>query len=111
MTAVVGGLDAPAAPSPDLDEPTTPTTRANSWLRRNWPWLALTAAAAAVAVVSRHLIYPALSWNRDEATYLWQVELLRSGRIFGTDGGWPNFFWPWLAGLRDGQFFSQYTAG
>jgi hypothetical protein len=111
MAAVAGGLDAPTVPAADLDEPLTVDARATSWLRRNWPWIALTAAAAVVAVVSRHLVYPALSWNRDEATYLWQVDLLRTGRIFGTDGGWPNFFWPWLAGLRNGQFFSQYTVG
>jgi hypothetical protein len=111
MAAVAGGLDAPPAPAPDVDEHITVDARATSWLRRNWPWIALTAAAAVVAVVSRHLVYPALSWNRDEATYLWQVDLLRTGRIFGTDGGWPNFFWPWLAGLRNGQFFSQYTVG
>jgi hypothetical protein len=115
MAAVAGDLDAPVGTSVQRDvgrdAPAPLSHQAESWLRRHWPWLALTAAAAVIAVVSRHLIYPALSWNRDEATYLWQVELLRSGRIFGTDGGWPNFFWPWLAGLRDGQFFSQYTAG
>ena len=62
--------------------------------------------------MSRHPIYPAFSWNRDEATYLWQVDALRGGQIFTSDGNMPNFFWPWLAGFRDGGFFfSQYTAG
>jgi 4-amino-4-deoxy-L-arabinose transferase-like glycosyltransferase len=82
-----------------------------TWLGRHWPVLALGAAAIAVALFSRYLIYPAFSWNRDEATYLWQVDALRAGRIFTTDGGAPQFFWPWLTGLRDGAFFSQYTVG
>jgi hypothetical protein len=115
MAAVTRDLDAPVGTSvhPDVGRHVSvpASHRAESWLRRHWPWLAITAAAAVIAVVSRHLVYPALSWNRDEATYLWHMGLLREGRIFGTDGGWPDFFWPWLAGLRDGQFFSQYTAG
>ena len=82
-----------------------------AWLRRHWPLLALAAGAVAVALLSRYLIYPAFSWNRDEATYLWQVDGLRVGRIFTTDGNAPLFFWPWLTGLRDGGFFSQYTVG
>jgi 4-amino-4-deoxy-L-arabinose transferase-like glycosyltransferase len=82
-----------------------------TWLRRNWPLLALGAGAVAIALLSRYLIYPAFSWNRDEATYLWQVDALRAGRIFTTDGDAPLFFWPWLTGLRDGAFFSQYTVG
>ena len=28
-----------------------------------------------------------------------------------TNGGMPLFFWPWLAGVKNAAFFSQYTAG
>ena len=59
----------------------------------------------------QHFIYPGLSWNRDEVTFLWQVRALRSGQLLTTSGGMPDFFQPWLTGLRDGHFFSQYTLG
>ena len=64
-----------------------------------------------MAILARHLVYPSFSWNRDEATYLWQMDALRGGHIFTTDGGAPQFYWPWLTGFRDGVFFSQYTVG
>ncbi len=108
MAAVAAGFD--ARPEPPLPAPHEPHA-APSWLQNNWPLLTLTVAAFVVAIASRHLIYPALSWNRDEATYLWQADALRGGHIFTADGGMPSFFWPWLAGLHDGGFFSQYTVG
>ena len=43
--------------------------------------------------------------------YLWQVAVLRDGNIFASGGGTPLFFQPWLSGLSDGSFFSQYTLG
>ncbi len=73
--------------------------------------LLVLAVTAALSVVVRHVIYPALSWNRDEATYLWQVRGLRAGQLLTTTGGLPQFFQPWLTGVRDGHFFSQYTLG
>jgi 4-amino-4-deoxy-L-arabinose transferase-like glycosyltransferase len=73
--------------------------------------IVLVILAVVVAVVVRHVVYPALSWNRDEATYLWQVRALRDGQLMTTTGGLPQFFQPWLTGVRDGQFFSQYTLG
>ena len=47
------------------------------------PVLAADPAARAhvLSVVVRHVVYPAFSWNRDEATYLWQVRALRDGQI------------------------------
>ncbi len=108
------GTDVGARPEPDVvraREPHDDVATEPAWLRRHWPLLALAAGAVAVALLSRYLIYPAFSWNRDEATYLWQVDGLRVGRIFTTDGNAPLFFWPWLTGLRDGGFFSQYTVG
>ena len=54
---------------------------------------------------------PPYSWNRDEPVYLWTVEALRSGQIFTSGGGAPRFFQPWLTGVHDGMFFSQYTLG
>jgi hypothetical protein len=112
VAAVGTGVDARPEPeavrdrAPHDDVATEPT-----WLRRHWPLVALAAGAVAVALLSRYLIYPAFSWNRDEATYLWQVDALRAGKIFTTDGNAPFFFWPWLTGLRNGAFFSQYTVG
>jgi hypothetical protein len=107
------GTDLDARPEAPFIVPHEPgTTRAEpSWFLRHWPLLALTAGAIVMALVSRHVIYPAFSWNRDEATYLWQADALRGGHLFTTDGGAPSFFWPWLAGLRAGGFFSQYTVG
>lgn len=67
--------------------------------------------AIAVSLLSRHLVYPAFSWNRDEAVYLWQVAGLRAGQFTSTTGGFPAAFHPWLAGVRDHSFFSQYTLG
>ena len=57
------------------------------------------------------LIFPAYSWNRDEPVYLWQVHALREGKVFTSGGGFPLFFQPWLSGISDGMFFSQYTLG
>ena len=102
-----------ARPDATVTEPVEPViARAEpTWFDRNWPLLALGAGAFVVAILARHLIYPSFSWNRDEATYLWQVDALRGGHIFAIDGGAPQFFWPWLTGFRDGVFFSQYTVG
>ncbi len=61
--------------------------------------------------MARHLVFPAYSWNRDEPVYLWQVAGLRAGQLTSPTGGFPQFFHPWLAGVRDHSFFSQYTLG
>lgn len=73
--------------------------------------LVLAVVGALVAVLSEALVYPGFSWNRDEPVYLWQAELLRSGHLTGTDGGFPEVFHPWLSGHHDGRFFSQYPLG
>jgi hypothetical protein len=67
--------------------------------------------ALVASVVIRHVVYPAYSWNRDEVTYQWQVDLLRGGDLFGADGGFKHMFWPWLTGHNAHGFFSQYTLG
>lgn len=72
---------------------------------------ALAVAAIAVAILSHHFIFPAYSWNRDEPVYLWQTAALRDGFLTTPTGGFPTFFHPWLAGVRGGSFFSQYTLG
>ncbi len=77
----------------------------------SWWLVGLPLAGVAVALLSRHLVFPAYSWNRDEPVYLWQVAGLRAGQITSPTGGFPQFFHPWLAGLRDHSFFSQYTLG
>src|ERR1700752_4291452 len=71
----------------------------------------LAIVAVVESVLVRHLVYPALSWNRDEAAYLWQAGVLRFGHLVSSTGGAPVFFQPWLTGLLDGHFFSQYTLG
>jgi 4-amino-4-deoxy-L-arabinose transferase-like glycosyltransferase len=73
--------------------------------------VALGIAAVAVAALSHHFLFPAYSWNRDEPVYLWQTAALRDGFFSVPTGGFPTFFHPWLAGVRGGSFFSQYTLG
>jgi hypothetical protein len=80
-------------------------------VRRYWPLALIVLVAAAVSVVVHTRIFPAYSWNRDEPVYLWQVAGLRAGQVFTSGGGHPLFFQPWLSGIADGQFFSQYTLG
>ncbi|MSO79932.1 MAG: hypothetical protein EXQ79_10060 [Acidimicrobiia bacterium] len=85
--------------------------RVRPLLGRHWLLLVLTAIAIAVSIIVRHEVFAAFSWNRDEPVYLWQARLLREGQFTAPAGGAPEFFRPWLAGLRDGAFFSQYTPG
>ena len=80
-------------------------------LRSHWPVAVLALAAAVVAVLAHQHVFPALSWNRDEPVYLWNVEVLRQGQLTATDGGHPNLFLPWLSATRDGTMFTQYTLG
>jgi hypothetical protein len=102
----------PADPAADARDPdVTPGATPPSWIRRWWPLLTMIAIAMAMSVVVRRTIYPAFSWNRDEVTYLWQVSVLRGHHLFGADGGFPNFFQPWLTGANEHGFFSQYTIG
>src|SRR5215467_6369735 len=61
---------APAA-APERVTPSRP--RLGAWLARYWTLLALLGLAVLLSIVVQHVVYPALSWNRDEATYLWQV--------------------------------------
>lgn len=83
---------------------------ARPW-RSHWPVVVLALAAAAVAILAKQLVFPALSWNRDEPVYLWNVEVLRHGQLTATDGGHPELFLPWLSAARDGAMFTQYTPG
>jgi hypothetical protein len=109
-TDVDARSDAGASPEPVADEPVG-GDRAWVWLRRNWEVVALGLAAVVVALVVQRFVYPAFSWNRDEVTYLWQVDGLSAGRVLLPDGGAPQFFWPWLAGHTGSFFFAQYTVG
>ena len=84
---------------------------ARSWLARWWGLLVVLAVALVASIVIRDHIYPGFSWNRDEVTYLWQVSVLRGPEVFGATGGFPQFFQPWLTGLNEHGFFSQYTLG
>jgi hypothetical protein len=80
-------------------------------LRRHWPALVLAVAGGAVAAWARYRLFPSLSFNRDEAVYLWQVDTLAEGRLTSSDGGHPDLFLPWLSAARDGMLFTQYTLG
>ena len=105
-------LDAhPIAPVDDVTPAPWRGARIVAWITRYWFLLALLVGAAVLSVAVRHVVYPALSWNRDESTYLWQVGGLRAGDLLTTTGGLPQFFQPWLTGITHGEFFSQYTLG
>jgi hypothetical protein len=80
-------------------------------IRRYWPLALIVLVAAAISIVVHTQVFPAYSWNRDEPVYLWQMAGLREGQVFMTGGGHPLFFQPWLSGIRDGSYFSQYTLG
>lgn len=79
--------------------------------RAHWPALVVALVGGAVALWARAVLFPELSWNRDEPVYLWQMEVLRDGRLAAPDGGYPRLFLPWLSASRDGELFSQYTPG
>jgi len=87
-----------------------PDVAHRSW-RAHWPALVLAVVAAAVALAAKAVLFPHLSWNRDEPVYLWQMEVLRAGRLAAPDGGHPDLFLPWLSAARDGELFGQYTLG
>jgi len=91
--------------------PDAPVGRARAFAAEHWPAAALALVAIVVSVVVHEKVYPALSFNRDEPVYLWQVQALAEGKVFTSGGGTPQFFQPWLSGVRDGMFFSQYTLG
>ena len=80
-------------------------------LTSRWALPVLVVAAFALSLVVQHLVYPGLSWNRDEPVYLWHVDVLRAGHLATTDGGHPTLFQPWLSASRGGDLFSQYTLG
>jgi hypothetical protein len=87
------------------------TRRVAAWLAEHWVLLGVLAVALVASLVIRHVVYPGYSWNRDEVTYQWQVSVFRGGELFGSDGGFPELFWPWLSGHNADGFFSQYTLG
>ncbi len=80
-------------------------------LASRWALPTLALAAFALSLVVQQVVYPGLSWNRDEPVYLWHVEVLRAGQLSTPDGGYPDLFQPWLSAARDGTLFSQYTLG
>jgi len=95
-------------------EATTPTgwpARLDRALSARWALPVLTLAAFVVSLVVQRMVFPGLSWNRDEPVYLWHVDVLRAGQLSTTDGGHPALFQPWLSAARDGVLFSQYTLG
>jgi hypothetical protein len=79
--------------------------------RAHWPALVVALAGGAVALWAKAVLFPEMSWNRDEPVYLWQMEVLRDGRLAGPDRGFPSLFLPWLSAARDGELFGQYTPG
>jgi 4-amino-4-deoxy-L-arabinose transferase-like glycosyltransferase len=91
--------------------PDAPEGRARALVAEHWPVVALAVVAVVVSVVVKRTVYPAYSFNRDEPVYLWQVRALADGKVFTSGGGMPRSFQPWLSGVSDGRFFSQYTLG
>ena len=86
-------------------------TRLRALVIEHWPAVVLAVVAALVALWARHVLFPGLSWNRDEPVYLWHVDALRAGQLTPTDGGHPSLFHPWLSARGDGTLFTQYTLG
>lgn len=80
-------------------------------MRSRWWPLILAAAAVVLSFCVQRWVYPYYSWNRDELTYLWQVDVLRSGHLAAPDGGFPDLFRPFLTATGDGTIFSQYPVG
>lgn len=105
-----GPLSALDAPPADLPEGSSAPARTH-WLAGPGAAVGIAVAAVVVASLIQQLVYPALSWNRDEPVYLWQVELMREGLLTGSDGGFPELLHPWLAGWNEGRFFTQYPMG
>src|SRR4051794_2211580 len=107
------GVD--VADGPDAPRATAPVSTGGAALgplvRTYWPVALLGAVAVALSLVARHVIYPALSWNRDEPVYLWQMETLRAGHFTTRDLGFPQFFHPWLSAAQGGELFSHFTLG
>ncbi len=80
-------------------------------LRSMWPLGSLIVIAGLLSWWSSRSIFPAYSWNRDEPVYLWQAETLRAGMFSSPDGGFEEFFRPWLSVHDNSRVFSQYTLG
>jgi len=80
-------------------------------VRSRWWPLVLAAVAVVLSYCVQRWVYPYHSWNRDELTYLWQVDVLRSGRLAAPDGGFPDLVRPFLTATGDGTIFSQYPVG
>ena len=96
---------------PVAPRPTSLTSRAADVVRARWFPLVLVALAGVLSVAVQRWVYPFHSWNRDELTYLWHVDVLRSGALAATDGGFPSLFRPFLTATGDGTIFSQYPVG
>lgn len=94
-----------AAPAPSY------AARVGALVRSRWFPLLLVVASAVLSAVVQRWAYPHYSWNRDELTYLWHVDVLRTGSLSAPDGGFPDLFRPWLTAALDGRLFSQYSLG
>jgi hypothetical protein len=99
----------PAGPSASSSGVARP--RARALVAEYAPLGVLAIVAVIISLVVHHTVFPAYSWNRDEVVYLWQVQGLAEGKVLTSGGGTPLFFQPWLSGISDGMFFSQYTLG
>ena len=86
-------------------------TQLGALLASRWALPTLTLAAFVLSLVVQHVVYPGLSWNRDEPVYLWHVDVLRAGQLSTSDGGHPGLFQPWLSAAQGGRLYSQYTLG
>ena len=71
----------------------------------------LALAGAAFAVINHVLLFPHLSGDLDEATYLLQARALASGHLTLSAAQHDAFYRPWLTGEHDGRLFTKYLPG
>src|SRR5688500_19953686 len=87
-----------------LGEPPRPARR-RPHLGAVWPVV----TSGVLAYLGSRFVFPLLSVNHDEATYLLQAEALRHGALTIPAPAHAAAFVPWLAGLRHGRFVFKYT--
>ncbi len=98
----------PSAPERAAGEPPLAAAPAPRWWRPGL--VALAAVAAAVAVACSALVFPYLSTNSDEGSYLTQAESLAAGHLLTpAPSTATSAFRPWLAVQRDDRFVFKFT--
>ena len=63
----------------------------------------LAVASFVLSLVVAHQLFPFLSANNDEAVYLFQARIFRSGHLTLPADGYRDFFRPWMSAEHDQQ--------